>query len=228
MTGKTRRLTLAGLLAAGLLCWTGCNPLAPLFLALYLWEPDVPPKFELPPDCQRLAIVCYAPLDLQIEMGQLDRDLNEAVSRKVFEKFDEDKKRREQGFQVIKASKVARWQDEHPDWRSMDSAEIGQALKADYVVYIEIDTVSFYEEGSGRQLYRGHAEVTVSVVRVADGETVFPKDTLEFEFPVGRPLPAADTPLPKFRREFINRLAEKLSWYIIPHENKEDFGRDRL
>jgi hypothetical protein len=216
-------MSLLGLWLVGLS--SGCNLLAPFYFVAILSGKDarVAPVFEFPPDAQRLLVVTYMPVGTQIEVGHFDQELDEAVARRLFEGFEADGKE----IQVIKASRLAKWQDENPDWRSMEPDEIGRALKADYVVYLELDHLRFYGEGSNKTLYEGNVEVSISVVRVNedDGEIVLPKDTLTVEFPRGRPM-ATDMPISRFRREFIRRLTEQICWYFLPHETRDEFARD--
>ena len=141
--------------------------------------------------------------------------------------FDEKKKR----IEVIKASKIHKWQDEHPDWHSIASeAEIGKRLKADYVVYLELGHMRFWEEGSNKTLFQGKAEMTVTVIKVDEdeGEVVFPREYVTVEFPKGRPIPAGnDMSMPQFRRMFITRIAQRVCWIFLPHERSDEFeGKD--
>ena len=212
----------------------GCQILAPFYLAALMmgYDQRVPPTFEFPEDAKRIVVVTYAEIDTQTEYGHVDQELNDMLSRMLFKGLDEptnqfvDKKR---DIRVIKASKVAKWQDEHHDWTSMDPAEIGKALKADYVIYIEVGKMSFYEDGPSQILYHGQADVTLSVVRVENEEVALPRETISIHYPNGRPIPVSpDIPPAKFRRDFIRRVAERLSWYFLPHEHGEEFEKTPL
>jgi hypothetical protein len=220
-------LVLSGL--ASLVLTSGCNLLGAIYFAAIMLGMDTttPPAFTFPEDARRVAVVTTADYTTQVHTAHLDHDLSEIVARKLFEGFDSDKKTRQ--IKIIKAGKVAKWQDEHPNWRSLDPVEIGRALEADYVIYLELSGVTYYEDGPSKQLYRGKADVAITVIRVddEDGES-FPLDELQFEFPKGRPLPAADFPLNRFRAEFLNRLSDQIIWKFIPHDEVYNPGADRF
>lgn len=209
----------------------GCQILAPFYLAALMmgYDQRIPPVFEFPEDAHRIVVVTYIDLDTQAESGHLDQELNDNLSRRLFQGFDDPKNpiaEKKRDIQVIKASRVAKWQDEHHDWTTMEPAEIGQALKADYVVYLEVGRIKLYEDGPSQILYRGHADVTVSVVRVENEEVVFGPEPLSIYYPKDRPVPVSpEIPPAKFRREFIRRMAERISWFFLPHESGEEFEK---
>ena len=220
---------------SSLLFTSGCNVLAPIYFGMILFGVDsrIPPKFQFPePEDKdkpiRVAVITYADVNTQIELGHVDRELDDAVGRMLAKgMFDEKKK----GIEVIKASKIHRWQDEHPDWHSIASeAEIGQRLKADYLVYLEVGHIRFYEEGSNKTLFKGMAEMTVTVIKVDDneGDVVLPRDYVTVEFPKGRPIPAgSDVTLAQFHRMFMTRIAQRVCWLFLPHDRGDEYdGKD--
>jgi hypothetical protein len=224
-------LTLIG----SLLFMGGCNVLAPFYFGAILLGMDsrIPPEFQFPEpeDDQkpiRIAVITYADANTQIEFGHIDRDLDDAIGRMLAKGiFDEKKKR----IEVVKASKVHRWQDEHPDWHSIASeAEIARRLKADYLVYMEVGQLRLWDEGSSKTLFQGKAELTVAVFKVdeEEGEIVFPRKYLVVDFPKGRPIPAGnDMTLAQFRRMFITRIAQRVCWIFLPHDRGDEFeGKD--
>jgi hypothetical protein len=213
---------------------SGCNVLAPIYFATILigMDPRIPPKFDFPePEEEgkviKIAVITDADANTQMTLGPIDREISEAVARRLAEGLFAEKKK---GVEVIKASKVHRWQDEHPDWRSITSeAEIGRKLGAAYVVYLELGSFSFYEQGSNKTLFQGKAEVTVSVVKVDDGEgeVVLQREHVNIDFPKDRPIPeSSDMNLQKFRRLFIARIAERVGWTFLPHDSSEEYAKD--
>jgi len=215
---------------------SGCEIFAPFYVAAMMMGYDTrrDPAFTFPEDAKRIAVISYADSDTLIEMGHVDHELNETLSRTLFQEWDTGKNeaplealtKKKVKPQVIKSSKVARWQDEHEDWRSLQPAEMGRELKADYVIYVEIAKCSIYETGS-KVLYHGQAEVTITVVRVENEEIAFGPETMSIEYPRGRPIPVSnEIPPLKFRREFIRRMAQQVSWLFIPHESGDEFSKD--
>lgn len=223
-----RRIGL-GVLVAGLalLAGAGCNPFAPLLFTAYLTGADMEQRilFKFPEDTKRIAVVSYVPSSARLDMGHFDRELNERVAVRIFEYFES--RRVHSKKEVVKASKVQRWQDAHPNWMNMDPGEIGRALGVDHLVTVEVNALSLYEECSNRMLYKGHAETKVKVYRIQPEyhDCVF--DTpIVVDYPTKeRPIPVADISFQRFRDGFVEHLAKRLSWVFTPHETGDQFDR---
>lgn len=215
----------------------GCNLFAPFYFAAIMAGMDsrVQPGFAFPdPDEKdykwRVVVVTYANEGTQLEAGPIDRELNELLSRRLHDGFTQDR----EPIEIILASKLAKWQDRHPDWRSLEPSEVGRALKndegrgADYVVCLEVGSLQFHEPGGGRLLYHGHAEIAISVVKVNEegGELVLPPETLSIEFPRGRPVESSQVSPLRFKRAFLSTLATQISWLFLPHDSREEFGNE--
>lgn len=225
-----RRWAVIGLLLASLNMMS-CSVAGLGYLAGVLMGLDtrVEARFTFPKQARddhpyRILVITNADLGTQLDMGHVDRQLNDLVARKIFEGLEADGKK----YKVIDAKKVEKWQDEHHNWRTLAPNEIGQALEAGYVVYLEVENISFFEDGTRRQLLQGRADVGVTVWEVNDngGNVVFGPDVHSCEFPKGRPVSASDLALVKFRRAFLSRLAEEISWFFIPHDSGLDYGRE--
>ena len=225
-----RRGVWALALAACLGPVSGCSILGlAYFVGLMVgMETREKPKFGFPEEQSlRIVVVTRTDFGSQIELGAVDRELNEMVARKLFEGFDGEKKLKQ--VKVIKATKVAKWQDEHPNWHGLEPVEVGRAFQADYVIYLEVLGLNLYEDGATRNLYHGRTDVAITVVKVddSDGEQLH-QEELHFEYPINRPIPSADLSLARFRREFLGRLADQVSWYFVPHEQVYNPGADRF
>ena len=59
---------------------------------------------------------------------------------------------------VIASNKVERYKDSHPDWQAISAVAIGKHFRADYVIELEVESVSLYE-GSGQQLLKTSVRV---------------------------------------------------------------------
>jgi hypothetical protein len=216
---------------------SGCQIFAPFYVAAMMmgYDTRIDPPFHFPEDAKRVVVITYCDSDTLIEMGHIDHELNELVSRMLAKGFDEGKDQdplirltsKKTPPEVILSSKVARWQDEHEDWRSLTPAEMGRELKADYVIYVEVGGVRIYENGSSKILYRGQAEVTVSVHRVEDELVAMAPEIISIQYPRERSIPVSpDIPPLKFRRQFLRIMAERISWFFLPHESGDEFMRD--
>src|SRR5215471_10714259 len=160
MNGCTRRWWLVAVPVFGLLM--GCK--GPLYFATVMLgkDPREQGKFAFPEadkdNPTRVAVITYIDLNTQQESGHFDHELNQAVAWSLAQGFQREKRK---DIEIIRADKVAKWQDEHPDWHSIGYAEIGKALvdskgrPADYVLTLEVERLSFYPEGSSRTLLQG-------------------------------------------------------------------------
>lgn len=223
--GQTRTawivVAMAGLVAIS----AGCNPLFPFFMAPYLMGADQKAniKFHFPDNARRIAVLTYVPRNIQSEWGAVDREINEMVSRKIHEYIDSQN--RKYKAKVVMAKRVHDWLDKHPDWHSMPLGEIAAALNVDHLVYLDFHVMSFYPEGSYKNLYQGHAEASISVIRQEDGhaDTVFPAESFVIDYPRTAPIHVQDMPLARFRREYLKQVAERVSWFFVPHETRDEF-----
>lgn len=225
MRWTTKRCWMVLVLMFVLASQSGCQILAPFYLGALMmgYDTRVDPLFTLPEDAKRVAVVTYMNLDTQVEMGRLDQELTEGVARRLFDEFGEKKG----AIEVVRADKVARWQDEHPDWISFEPVDIGKALKVDYLIYLEVDRITMYEDGPNRALYRGQAAVEVAVTRIEDGRRAFGKEVVTIEFPRDRPIPVTpEVPPQRFRKEFVRRMAERISWLFIKHDSGDEYAKD--
>lgn len=229
MGKRTVRCVGLGSALAALLLAAGCNPFAPILFGYYLTGQDMEQRilFKFPDDTKRIAVVCYTPHAARLELGHFDRDLNEQIARHIFDYFDS--KRINYKKEVVKASRVHKWQDAHPHWMNLDPGEIGRALGVDYLVYIEMDQLSIFEESSHRTLYKGHANATVNVFRIApeNHELVYTNKSLTIDYPTkDRPIPVDSISFKLFRDRMVEHMAKRLSWVFVPHETGDTFDRE--
>ena len=96
---------------------------------------------------------CHLSRNHQIDVGHFDRDVSNLLALKIANYTNKKP-------EIILAAKVHKWMDEHQDWKT--PYEIGRGLNADYVVFVEIRRVSFYEKEGWKQFYKGTCETSVS------------------------------------------------------------------
>jgi hypothetical protein len=228
MTTSARRWRLAGLilLAAALF---GCNPmLLPYFLMpgrdamkdpLFM---SLAPKKGQDHKESKVLILGYSTLDLQPEFVGVDRELCDALAQQLRRGFKEN----DEKVSLVPTNQVEAYKDKHPDWKSKDLCEIGQHFSADYVIYFEIRSMSFYERGSSNTLYHGRADITIALLDVNDPDSgPSNKDEYICEYPRGdRPLLTEDINPRKFRLDFMNYIAKHLSWYFTAHPLQDDIS----
>jgi hypothetical protein len=205
----------------------GCNMLSLPFFLMTGMDPKHEPKCKLASDDKkkpevRVVILASAGLETRPEFLRVDRELSSQLAKKLELGFKDNKEK----VKVIPPARVEKYKDEHPQWRAMDAAEIGKHFDADYVIDLEIGDLSLYEPGSGNQLFRGHADIQISVVEVSkpDDEPMY-KEAFRCEYPKTKgPLPASDGNPSQFRQEFVAQMAKELSWRFTAHPTSDDYS----
>ncbi|MBX3442930.1 MAG: hypothetical protein KF774_11030 [Planctomyces sp.] len=157
-----------------------------------------------------VAVVCYAPTELKWNFPQIDDEVAAQVSFQMLA----------HKIRVIEPDYIRAWVDEHPNWEV--ASEIGEAFHADYVIEIELETFSLYEEGNSTSLYRGRTVGYVHVTDMSSGDRIFSKD-LDFAFPTRSPRSAYDQALTAFKREYLSRLSEKIGFMFY-----ESYAGDQI
>jgi len=219
-----RFLLLLGLLGLG----GACNPLMlPFFLGG--GEPKFKPEFQrLATDDKkkevRVAILTYMGVPENEDVFQADRDLATSVAKQLQELC----KYNEENVAVITPLKVEEYKASRPDWHHhhVDLETVGKDLHADYVIYIEINKLSFYQPGAARQLYQGKANLTLSLVHVGkpDDVSAGPRE-LPFSYPGesrGGSIPVDDDMPPHvFRQNFFDYIGRKLACQFTEHPSNQ-------
>lgn len=194
-------VVLAAALAAGL---SGCNY---ILFAGYLigGPPSIEPDFDaetkesMTDKGVTVAVICYAPNDVKYSFENIDHELAKYVTFRLHEHH----------IKVINPDRVKAWLDEHPDWDRPE--ELGAAFECTYVVYIDLNEFSLYEEGSGT-LYRGRSEAIVSVWKMGeneDAEKIFSKEKIS-KFPTHQPISAAEETYSNFKARYLSRLSDEI------------------
>ncbi len=126
-------------------------------------------------------------------------------------------------IELVRQDEIADWIDRQ-GWDEIDYREIGRGVKAERVVAVGLASFSIRE---GSSLYKGRADVSVSVYDMADGgHEVFRKSIPEFSFPATGPYPVGDLSEVQFRRAFLQTLSQHVARYFYAYDVAEDFSRD--
>ncbi len=177
-------------------------------------EPDFDAQTGLSLDGKdaTVAVLCYVPTELEFENPKVDVEVASALAYRLAE----------HRINVIGPDHVRAWIDEHPDWEQPE--EIGEALKATFVIDIELTDFSLYEENT-HSLYRGRAEAYVKVIEMHEdgtGEEIYSTE-LNSIFPQLIPRSTQENSLLEFKREYLSRLSEELGWLFY-----ERFNGDKI
>ncbi|HXG10050.1 MAG TPA: hypothetical protein VNK04_09700 [Gemmataceae bacterium] len=224
MAAILRRGAWIGLVVAAL-GLTGCNLLAlPFFI--FGPEPAVPAGMKrVASDDKRkvvkvLILTHNTGLEMKPEFVRADRELTERVRAHLKAGFEYNK----ENVVIASPRRVEEFKNENPDWHTMDFEEIGKQFGADYVFYLEIRSLTLYEPRSANTLYRGRAEITVSLIDVnhPDEGPLRREFVCQFPSETRHAIPVEDISLEKFRDAFLNYVAKRLSWYLTSHPTREE------
>lgn len=197
---------LALLLASG-----GCVGLTAQILYAIKGE-KVPAEFEGLAG-KRVAVVCVANTS-NYDPGTASSTLAQLTETILKQHVDKIK--------VVRQEKVADWIDNH-DWNQVDYLEIGKGLQAEMVVGIDLDGYRLHEDAT---MYKGKANVTVSVFDIKKGEAVFKKHIPNYMFPINGGQHQTETTEQQFQRKFLVVLAQDIAKLFYAYEFKDDFARD--
>lgn len=210
-----RSLICWGILLAALPCLTGCQY---LIFAGYLLggPPSIEPDFDAETGQsftgkgKKVAIICYAPDKVKWDFDKIDRELSLYVSHRMTN----------HKIKIIDPDAVNAWIEENPDWDKPD--ELGEAAGADYVVFIELEEFSLYEENSSN-LYRGRTKGMVSVYEMEEGsgEIIYTKD-LDSKYPIHAPVATSEKSFYDFKSLYMSRLSEEIGRLFYEHFAGDD------
>ncbi len=226
MNNPWRRALAAAIILASCL-GTGCN-LALLPMLLFGPEPKMPPKLKkLASDDKKkevkVVLLAYNGLETRPELIQADRQLCELLAKSLKEQF----KANEENVTIVPPRKVEEYKNNHPDWhRDLDLvSQVGRHFKADYVIHLEINSLTLFDKGSVNQLYRGNTQIDVSVVDVNKPDESPEHETFSHLYPSeGKgPVPVGDVTQEQFRHAFLTAVAKKLSWYFTGHATQFEY-----
>jgi hypothetical protein len=212
---STARLVLLALALCGSL--SGCSYV--LFLGYLIGgPPSIEPDFDaetkesMTDKGVTVAVVCYAPNDVKYSFEDIDEELARYVSFRLHE----------HKIKVINPDRVKAWLDENKDWDEPE--EIGAAFETTYVIYIDLNEFSLYEEGSAT-LYRGKAEAIVSVWKMdedhEEAEKIFSKEKIS-KFPLHKPVSATEETYSNFKSRYLSRLSQEVGRLFFEYYIADD------
>jgi len=193
----------------------GCLP--SLFATgIYLWQGGN----VVPAECdalegQRVVVVCRPPSSHEYRHAGAARTIGKRIS-KMLEANVED-------IDVVSPQEVDNWVDEQ-DWDNFK--DLGRAVKATRVVYIELDDFSLYK---GSTLYQGDADVTLSVYDMTDRDRLlWERNVGQILFPRNSGIPAADKSIQVFQRQFVEIVSDQIARFFYEHDPNATFALDAV
>lgn len=204
----------------------GCNLLTVPF---FLFGPESKREAELgriasdnKDKTVKVVILSYGGLETRPEYINIDRELSAQLAKHLKEGFKYNKEK----VTIVSPKKVEEFKNETPRWHTLGLEEVGQKFDADFVIYLEINKISLYEKGMGHQLYRGRAEITVTVVDTSKpGETPTTKEfSCVYPSEARGPIAGGEgNNAREFRQAFLNHAAKRLSWFFTSHPTNDEF-----
>src|SRR6266511_2762672 len=165
------------LLILGLVVMSGgCNP----FTALMMLTGD---EKKIPAEYQKLAdkdkkkevkvvILTDMPVDTRAEFMHADKEITHLFALQL------------QKVTRVNPNRVEEFKNKDPDWtiNHKDLEEIGKHFKADYVIHLEVQALSMYQQGSAG-FYRGQADLTVQLINVKSPDELHSDRNMTYTYP---------------------------------------------
>lgn len=160
----------------------------------------------------KVVIFTHAALDLDADFFHADREIAENLTRhlKGLAAAYKDK------MDIVPQRQVEEYKNTHPTWRSESMPDVGRKFNADYVIYLEIHSLSM-KQPKNIDLLSGNANLTIHLYDVKNPDETPLQQPFNFRYPPeergGIPIDN-DTHPTKFRQEFLDRVARKLVPYF--------------
>lgn len=197
---------------------SGCSYL--LFLGYLIGgPPSIEPDFDsqtkesMTDKDVTVAVVCYTPNEIRYNFDDIHHEVSKFVSFRLHEHH----------IKVVSPDRVRGWLDENREWDKPE--EIGAAFKATYVIYIDLNDFSLFEEG-GANLYRGRAEAIVSVWKMDDNdeaEKIYTTEKIS-KFPVHQPISVSEESFDHFKARYLARFAEEIGRLFYEYYTFDEIG----
>jgi len=168
----------------------------------------------------KVVIFTYCqPGDVPFDFIGADRALAEMLGRNL-QQFAQDSQEK---LALLPQRRVEEFKNANPNWKSMGWSSVGRRLGADYVIYLEINSMSLYEKQSNNALFRGRASILASVTDVSKPDDPPTQQEYSCVFPNAQgPIPAGlDTNPQQFRQEFLTHVARQLTYYFAKYPRSE-------
>jgi hypothetical protein len=160
-----------------------------------------------------VAVVCFAPNEVKYTFDNIDHEIAKYVTYRLHAKQ----------IKVFNPDVVRDWLDKNDNWDK--PAQIGEALNATYVIFVDLHTYTLFAENSVN-LYQGRAECLVSVFEMdEDGsaDRIFSKEIIS-RYPLAMPRETSETTYATFKRQYLSRFSEEIGRLFYEYYNNEDIG----
>lgn len=173
---------------------------------------DTPAEFEGLKG-KRVAVVCATDEGIGSDANGilLSRYVRELLEIKI-DKID-----------LVSQEEIDKWSLGANEGRN-DYTDIGQGVKADYLIAIEMLNMSLQD---GATLFQGKSDLSLAVYDMnKSGKVVFRRNVPQYTFPSLQGASALETDETKFRKIYLTRVANRLARYFYPYEIGADVAAD--
>jgi len=199
----------------------GCNPATLNFLAAPWVDDKVDPAYKMFAQDKEITLVIlsnFAHPQLHPDLQPAEMELAEKVASALRERCSANKhKLKLIPYAEARSHQVKQLVDGNPS-----PLEVGRKFKADYVLEMNIQSLSLYEKRSNPPLFRGEAEIAINLykVDVKDGDhKVFNKDYRGEGSPT--PFDAGSTSPATFRAGFLTKMSRDIAKLFIAYPANE-------
>ena len=207
--------TTLGVVALGCATTTGCIHTL-LATGIYMWNGgNVVPAECASLEGERVVVLCRPPASHEYRNAGAARAIGARVTA-MLEQHGKD-------VEVVSPSEVDNWVDEQ-DWENWK--DLGAAVKATRVVYIELDDFDLYQ---GKTLYQGTADINISVYDMENkAKLVWDRRLGQVQFPRHSGIPASDKPVQVFERQFVEILSTQIAEHFYKHNPNAAYALDAV
>ncbi|TWT89290.1 hypothetical protein [Neorhodopirellula pilleata] len=158
---------------------------------------------QIPPECEDLKNSELAIVVMTDQSQYSDDIAARLLTRKLGGILSQEVK----GLELVREDAVQQWRDTH-GWDNVDYMELGKGIDAEKLLVIELTNMRLRD---GATLYRGRANVRITLYDMKTEKTLFEKEIDEFTYPVNAGQYTSETTEPKFRKLYLEMLARRIS-----------------
>jgi hypothetical protein len=184
---------------------------------IYIWQGgNVVDAQSTDLEGERVVVICRPPSSNEYRHAGAARSIGKRISALLEQNVD--------GIDVVSSAEVDNWIDEQ-DWENFK--DLGRAVKASRVLYVELDSFDLYK---GSTLYQGDTDVQVTVYDMTkrDGEQVWSRNVGQVLFPRNAGIPSADKSVNDFQAQFVEVVALQVSTLFYKHDPNIGFALDAV
>jgi hypothetical protein len=198
----------------------GCTPATLSMFFMPFVDDKIPPRCKLGDgDEVTVCIVTnFAGLETRPEAVPADSELAEAVAQQLRMRAKANRDR----IKVVPPSRTRSYHQASVEGRSLQ--DVGKHFEADYVIALEIQSMSLYQKNSYNELYRGNIEMLVRAIDVKEpaGEGTIFSDIYRCEYPgTGGPVAVSEMSMLQFRTRFMSKVAADVARYFVAYPREE-------